>query len=50
MKFTAEKRKASLALSLSSMKATTDDIEATKPSSKYTKVSAEKIFKLLGNR
>lgn len=47
MQFKASGRNASLQLSLSSMKSTNDDIEPTKPSSKYTKASADKILKLI---
>lgn len=47
MQFKASGRNASLQLSLSSIKATSESIEPTKPSSKYTKASADKILKLM---
>ena len=47
MQFKASGRSASLALSLNSVKPATESVEPTKPSSKYSKVSADKILKLI---
>lgn len=47
MSFTASGKSASLSLSLSSLKASSEKITPTSPSSKYTKVKADKVFKML---
>lgn len=47
MSFTSSGKAASLTLSLSSLKASSEKIASTTPSSKYTKVTADKVFKML---